>query len=528
MIEDLRRLESGSELETDLCVIGSGAAGIAIAREFFGTDTRVLVLESGGLSARSGGQGLNGGESSGLGPASLTEGRGRSLGGSTALWAGQCLPPGSAMLERRAWVPYSGWPFERVELEPYLQRAEALFAIEGEVYDERVWAGFGVDPSPVDPERLLHRFSVWCPQPNLGRLYRQRLKGSSNVSVLLNATVTELCTTDSGERLNLVRVATPEGKRVEVRPRACLLCTGGVENARLLLASRGTHAEGLGNRYYLVGRFFQDHPNGYCATIEPANAARLQELYGLLYRRRVRYLPRLVLGDSVQRSAEVLSCAAHPVFDFGETSGIEAARRVYRAVRAGRRPERLARELGRIGRDAVKLVPVGYRRMTEGRSAQSTPARVLLQTHAEQAPDPDSRVTLATRRDRLGVPLPKVDWRLSELDRRTAETMVDTVAEEFHRLGLGEVRRQPWLDGANWRQGLNDSFHHMGTTRLGSDPKTSVLDRDCRVHGVAGLYVAGSSVFPACGYANPTLTIAAMAIRLGDHLKARLGGPRIC
>jgi choline dehydrogenase-like flavoprotein len=126
------------------------------------------------------------------------------------------------------------------------------------------------------------------------------------------------------------------------------------------------------------------------------------------------------------------------------------------------------------------------------------------------------------------VPLPKVDWRLSELDRRTAETMVDTVAEEFHRLGLGEVRRQPWLDGANWRQGLNDSFHHMGTTRLGSDPKTSVLDRDCRVHGVAGLYVAGSSVFPACGYANPTLTIAAMAIRLGDHLKARLGGPRIC
>jgi hypothetical protein len=256
--------------------------------------------------------------------------------------------------------------------------------------------------------------------------------------------------------------------------------------------------------------------------------ARLQELYGLLYRKRVRYLPRLVLSAGVQRSAEVLACAAHPVFDFGETSGIEAARRVYRAARAGRRPERLVRELGRIGRDAVKLAPVAYRRMTKGRSARATPARVLLQTHAEQAPDPDSRVTLSTRRDRLGVPLPKVDWRLSELDRRTARTMVATVAEEFHRLGLGEVRQQPWLDGADWRHGLSDSFHHMGTTRLGSDPKTSVLDSDCRVHDVAGLYVAGSSVFPACGYANPTLTIAAMAIRLSDHLKAQLGAARIC
>ena len=522
MIEDLRRLQSGSELETDLCVIGSGAAGIAIAREFFATDTRVLVLESGGLSARSGSYGLDGGESSGLGQSSLSEGRGRSLGGSTALWAGQCLPPGKAMLERRGWVPHSGWPFERAELEPYLHRAEALFALAGEVYDERVWAGFGVDPSPVDPERLLHRFSVWCPEPNLGRLYRERLKSSSNVSVLLNATVTELSTADSGERLDLVRVATPEGKRVEVRSRACVLCTGGVENARLLLASRRTHATGLGNRHDQVGRFFQDHPNGYCATVEPANVARLQELYGLLYRGRVRYLPRLVLSDSVQRSAQVLSCAAHPVFDFGETSGIEAARRVYRAARARRRPERLTRELGRIGRDAAKLAPVAYRRITKGRSARATPARVLLQTHAEQAPDPDSRVTLSTRRDRLGVPLPKVDWRLSELDRRTAQTMVETVAQEFRRLGLGAVRPQPWLDGADWRRGLSDSFHHMGTTRLGSDPKTSVLDGDCRVHDVAGLYVAGSSVFPACGYANPTLTIAAMAIRLSDHLKDQL------
>jgi choline dehydrogenase-like flavoprotein len=150
---------------------------------------------------------------------------------------------------------------------------------------------------------------------------------------------------------------------------------------------------------------------------------------------------------------------------------------------------------------------------------------VTLQTHAEQAPNPDSRVTLSRRRDRLGVPLPKVDWRLTSLDRRTAEVMVHTVAEEFRRLGLGEVRPQPWLADPRWIRHASDSFHHMGTTRLGSDPTTGVVDPNCQIHGVRGLFVAGASVFPAAGFANPTLTIAALAIRLADHLKATVDRP---
>lgn len=513
MIEDLRRLESGSELETDLCVIGSGAAGIAIAREFFSTGTDVLLLESGGFRQATETDSLNAGESSGIDPASLTEGRGRSLGGSTALWAGQCLPPDPATFRDRAWVAHSGWPFDGLELETHLRRAEALFGIEGEVYDERVWAGFGVPPAAVSPELLAHRFSVWCPQPDLGRLYRDALSTSVNVRLLLNATVTELSATESRQALSGVEVATPEGKRACVRARAFVLCAGGIENARLLLASD------VGNGHDVVGRFFTDHPNAHCATVGTPSAARLQELYGLLYRGRVRYLPRMVLSEEVQRSREVLSCAAHPVFDFGEHSGIEAARRVYRAARAGRRPPGLRRELGRIVRDAPSLAPVAYRRFAKGRSAQTAPARVMLQTHAEQAPNPDSRVTLSEGRDRFGVPLPQVDWRLSELDRRTAQVMVETVAHEFRRLGLGEVSAEPWLAGADWRPRLSDSYHHMGTTRLGTDPKSSVVNGDCRVHGVEGLYVAGSSVFPASGFANPTLTLTALAIRLSDHLK---------
>jgi choline dehydrogenase-like flavoprotein len=145
---------------------------------------------------------------------------------------------------------------------------------------------------------------------------------------------------------------------------------------------------------------------------------------------------------------------------------------------------------------------------------------VTLQTHSEQAPNPDSRVTLSQRRDEFGEPLPKVDWRLTELDHRTAEVMVETVAGEFRRLGLGEVRAEPWLAGADWTARVSDAFHQMGTTRIGTDPATSATDPDGQVRGVAGLYAAGASLFPAAGYVNPTLTLAALAIRLADHLKA--------
>jgi choline dehydrogenase-like flavoprotein len=529
MIEDLRRHEDGTELEADLCLVGAGAAGIAIARELAGSTLRVTLVESGGLKRSAETDVLNEGETAGLGPESLTSGRGRLLGGATALWAGQCLPLERSALARRPWVAHSGWPIGHDDLEPFYPRAEDLFRIRGEAYDERVWDEFGIARPSVDPRRLGHQFTVWCPEPNLGRLYRRTLAASQNVRVLLHATATELRTDSSGSAFQSVKIATPEGKSAVLRARACVLCTGAVENARLLLASNGVHAAGLGNGHDMVGRFFQDHPNSHCAVVESLDVRQLQDLYGLLYRGRVRYLPRLVLTAARQESEQVLGCAAYPVFHFGEESGMEALRRLSRALRARQAPERPWRDVRLVARESHRGVSATYRRARYGRSPRLPPAFVTLQTHAEQAPNPDSRVTLSRRRDLLGVPLPKVDWRLTSLDRRTAEVMVHTVAEEFRLLGLGEVRPQPWLADQRWAHHASDSFHHMGTTRLGSDPTTGVADPDCQIHGVRGLFVAGASVFPAAGFANPTLTIVALAIRLADHLKSTVDRlPAIC
>jgi choline dehydrogenase-like flavoprotein len=165
-----------------------------------------------------------------------------------------------------------------------------------------------------------------------------------------------------------------------------------------------------------------------------------------------------------------------------------------------------------------------YRRFALGRSSVARPLTIRLQTHSEQAPDPDSRVLLADQKDALGSRRARTEWRLGELERRTVEVMARTVGDELRRLGLAELHIDDWVtaegEPSAWR--LGDSYHHIGTTRMAARPTDGVVDPDCAMHCVRGLYVAGGSVFPTSGFANPTLTIAALALRLADHLKTTL------
>ena len=148
--------------------------------------------------------------------------------------------------------------------------------------------------------------------------------------------------------------------------------------------------------------------------------------------------------------------------------------------------------------------------------------RLSLVVHLEQAPDPENRVTLGDERDALGLPRARLRWGLGALERRTAERVSGLVAEELGRLGLGRLRYDDWLlsPDAPWPT-VSIKCHHMGTTRMSDDPRHGVVDRECRVHGIENLWIAGSSVFPTSGFANPTLTILALTLRLAAHLRDR-------
>ena len=151
-------------------------------------------------------------------------------------------------------------------------------------------------------------------------------------------------------------------------------------------------------------------------------------------------------------------------------------------------------------------------------------SRVFFNCQAEQAPNPDSRITLSNERNALGGRLPILDWRLTELDKRSFYAPAKLLGAELARLGIGLFRIEPWLlDGANtWSPNLVGGYHHMGTTRMAEDERQGVVDSTCKVHNVDNLYVAGSSVFPTSGNINPTLPLVALALRLADHLKQRI------
>ena len=512
MIDDLTGYGSDAELEADLCIVGTGAAGISLAREFLDTRARVIVLEAGGLEPDAQTDRLKEGE--GLSARGLVEGRGRSFGGTTTLWAGQCMPLDPIDLETRDWVPHSGWPIAMSELSPFYERAAGVLAVPGEQHDESLWRHWGIVPPALDPARVRHSYTVWSPKPDLGHVYGKDLRRSENVRVLLHANATAIETSSAATAFSHVVARSLGGSSVRVSARACVLCCGGIENARILLTSGDPEAGGLANAHDTVGRYFQDHPNRRSALLHTSRPRDLQEPYSLLYRRRRRYLPKLALAPAVQRSEEVLNCGANLQYDFAN-EGLNALRRVYRASRRSQEPDSSLRDDLRL---AVRGVPAAagtaYQRLARGRSSTSPPASIWLQTHSEQAPNPDSRVVLARGRDALGSNTARVNWRLTELEQRTAEVMAATVGNELRRLGLAETEL--------CADALGDSYHHIGATRMSTDPRNGVVDADCKVHGVEGLYVSGSSVFPTSGFANPTLTIVALSLRLADHLRRRL------
>ena len=226
-------------------------------------------------------------------------------------------------------------------------------------------------------------------------------------------------------------------------------------------------------------------------------------------------MPRLHLAPGLQRRKEVLACDATIVWD--SPPGVAAIQR----LRAGpRTPSGAPRDALRVLADLGQVAGTARRRLS-GRSSAPRGATPSLLVLAEQAPSPDSKVTLSHRSDPLGQPQLEVDWRVGDLERHTMKVMAETVASEFDRLGLGVVEPAAWLrDSDEWTSRIYDTYHPMGSTRMAPSAADGVVDSDCRIHGTDNLFVAGASIFPSAGAANPTLGIVTLAIRLADHLKA--------
>lgn len=530
MHADLRHLPSGHEFEADLCIVGAGIAGINIARQFKDSPYRVVLLESGGLDYEPETQQLAEGENLGFEYYPLHDARLRLFGGTTAIWGGRAALLDEIDFLPRPWVPFSGWPVRRPELQVWYDRARAVLDLDPLPLDERLWPQLGIDAPGFDPDVL--RTAFWQFDRCAGRHSASHCKdlwSSRSIQVVTHANVTHLQAFPGGTGIHTVHIAEPGGKKATVRAKQFVLAAGGIENARLLLASNDVLPGGIGNDHDLVGRFFMEHPHarGARVHVEPGNLWRLLRWFsgfhwldGQMVAACLRPGEKLQEREGILNTSFALACRQHP----GQQLAMGA--RAYQAAKHGLEPTSLNRNLWSL-----------FKRALLGISHYTDPLRPWMLTRldargiyavvrAEQAPNPDSRLTLSTERDALGVPRIALDWRFSELDRHSVRVTMAAFDQELRRLRLGRVEPMSWLGEADclWQTDPLVSahpiggFHHMGTTRMADAPEHGVVDANGRVFGIANLYVAGSSVFPTSGWANPTLTLLALSLRLGEHV----------
>lgn len=545
----------------DVVIVGSGPAGLGIALELDRTPLRIAVIESGGPERDDRIDGLSAFESVGLRRAPPDAIRARGVGGTSALWSGRCGVFDAIDYQARPWVPHSGWPIDGDDVAPYLDRAGRRLGLGPALYAERHVTGF-LRPDTAGPWNRDHFLPViWqfsqhgrtapartfaadgiagaeqigalqhagAPRPiHFGDAYLPTLAASETVHLLTGATALSVETDATGARVGAVRVGTIDGRRGRIAARFVVLACGGIDNARLLLCSRSASPDGLGNRHGLVGRYLSDHPFGPIATYTGRGSEALRRRLGhrWLERNGTRhvYALGLRLAPALQRREELLNGAIHIVERGERTAPVARMGSAVRRLRQGALGHDLAADLvGALGRP-IDLAKGGYDRYVARRPALEIPDRVDFGCVVEQVPDSDSRVTLSERTDALGMPLARIDWRASDREFETARRMAELLKAEIGRLGFAPPDFAPWLDRGPdaFRALIHDMAHPMGTTRMAADPSRGVVDADCQVHGVAGLYVAGGSVFPTSGYMNPTLMIVALAIRLADHLERRI------
>ncbi len=516
MFIDARSLPAGEVIDTQICIIGAGAAGITIAQEFAGNGTQVCLLESGGFDPDAETQELYAGELTGHHYQTLDTTRLRFFGGTTNHWAGYCRPLDPIDMQARPHVPNSGWPIDRAVLDPYYKRAQPVCDLGRYDYEPDNWRQGEYGPFAFDPAKLISGVIQVGPPTRFGEKYREAIRTARNVTCYLHANVTDIRL--AGDQVSEVKVACLDRKSFSVKAKIFILATGSIENARILLYSNSQRPAGIGNTHDIVGRYFSDHivmwESGQLVTDRRYAEA-------MLYGSEQRFDNAKIIGFAApspefQRQREIPNCAMclDPINLSVRSQAIASAKQVMRAVGEGRVPDQFATHIGRMISDFDDLLDAAYRK------AMNPPPKLFTTRFwTEAVPDPDCRVTLTGEKDALGLPRVKLDWRVPADLPRTFKIMHELFASEIGRLGIGRV--QIGLKGSVEAaiDDLEGSFHQMGTTRMHTDPRHGVVDANCRVHDVHNLYIAGSSVFPAYGHINPTLTIVALAIRLADHIK---------
>jgi choline dehydrogenase-like flavoprotein len=464
-----------------VCIVGTGPAGMSLALRLQERKIPCLLIEAGGYDSSESSQDFYRGEVVGDPYYKLHEARLRQFGGSSGHWSGWVSALDASDFEVRPYMPHSGWPIRKADLDPYAAAADEILQVKPTVNDR---------PLTPDIDAIHYRFS---PPVRFGTKYRANVEQSTTIGLLLNTAAKELV--PGNGRIASIKVVDGTRQERDLPVDQVCVCTGGIENSRLLLWSNARYGRRVVPSADALGRYWMEHPlhdiadavtfHGYEMQFEswspekwffaPSDFAKKMHAIGGAHIWMRAYSPNLNRAKELWRQA---MCVA---------------------------PD--------LSNRLLKLANKEYH------------CGALIRTEFEQVPIPENRIELDRQTDALGVPRARLYWKKSDTERKSALVAARLLGEALIKHDIGRLRIRNFLiDGTDYpRNGNMAGFHHMGGTRMAESPANGVVDRNCRVFGMANLYVGGSSVFATGGHASPTYSIVQLALRLGDHLAARLG-----
>jgi choline dehydrogenase-like flavoprotein len=503
---DARKLESNSVITGDICIIGAGAAGISMAMEWNNTGTKVILLEGGGFEYDDKVQDLYAGKSSGQRYYPLRSARLHQFGGTTGHWAGFCSVLDPIDFEKREWVDNSGWPIRKEDLDPAYARAHQYLQLGPYDYNLEYWQRTDDKLKPaLESKTVWNKIWQFSPPTRFGKVYKEPILNSRNIHLYTYANVVDITGNEAVRAIESVTIKNLEGKTHTVKAKVFILACCSIQNARLLLASNKQKSKGIGNDNDQVGRYFMEHLEMKSAELwltQPQAVELYMFNFGM-----TKVRAELAITAEAQRINRILNGTASLI-------PLDIAR--------NRKPiiDVWTNEDPRVSADSLVH---SFRRSYARDNAIKDRAYELF-TRIEQSPNPNSRVTLDNDTDALGVPRPHLHWELTALEKRSIRKIYELIGQAAGETGVGRIRMMDYLhqaDDTTWPSLTGGGWHHMGTTRMTDDPKTGVVDRNCKVYGVNNLYVAGASCFTTAGAVNPTLTLVALTLRLSDHLKEK-------
>lgn len=579
-IVHINNLPTGQPIDADVLIIGGGACGLTVARELAGSGLRIVVVESGELAESEEYEALNQVEladgcfsdeeidfreschsihteywSGRLQPFGV---RCRVFGGSTHAWAGKSAPFDAIDFDERDWMPGSGWPISRKELQPYIDKAATILDLGPARFDAGMWEVLGRSAPKPELETEVFRSFFWhfarstLSASDVMRFGPEfRANAVPDVQVILGGTVTNTITDQEGGRFKGVEIASLSGSSRTLHAKAGVLSAGAIENARLLLASTDAHALGLGNREGQVGRNLIDHPMALVARFGPDFAREIALRFGFFGfhsgRRSHLAMHGLALTEAYQRQHRSPNGALYMAEDRAVDDPFSALSRILHRrsgnpmrdlVHVMRSPVRFGLGLG-IGLVRHKATPPRVSNAIVNAAIRFFPNTVAnefrygklpykltgfrVEAIAEQAPCEANKVELSQKTDRFGMPLARVHWRAGPQERECLVRQGHMLVEQLSKSGIPAPELEPWVADNRPEDGVViDLGHPMGTTRMSPDPARGVVNPDLRLHDVKGLYCVGGSVFPTSGHANPTLMMLALSVRLAEHLRVEL------